>query len=202
MRLLRIFGATRTRKPGFFDLRDFPLLVALEEHAPAIKHELAEILPDQGFQPWPESTLYNSGWDVFGFYFFGRKFEANCTRCPRTAALVARIPGLTSAGFSRLAPGTRIRPHVGYTKRVLRCHLGVAVPPTQCAMRVGDETRAWADGKCLIFDDTVEHEAWNLSDKYRVVLLVDFEHGKTRAQLDRLRHTPSNMARGHVPRER
>jgi beta-hydroxylase len=40
---------------------------------------------------------------------------------------------------------------------------------------VGDETRTWQEGKCMVFDDTVEHEAWNKSDQSRVVLIVDFK---------------------------
>jgi aspartyl/asparaginyl beta-hydroxylase (cupin superfamily) len=39
---------------------------------------------------------------------------------------------------------------------------------------VGLETRSWGEGECLVFDDTVEHEAWNRSAKTRVVLLLDF----------------------------
>ncbi len=36
------------------------------------------------------------------------------------------------------------------------------------------EERAWEPGKMLVFDDSLTHEAWNKSDKLRVVLLVDF----------------------------
>lgn len=45
---------------------------------------------------------------------------------------------------------------------------------------MGAETRNWQDGKCLIFDDTVKHEAWNYSDKTRIVLLVDFKKPEVR----------------------
>ena len=84
-----------------------------------------------------------------------------------------QIPNLTTAGFSALAPGTCIAPHTGYPDGVLRCHLGLVIPP-DCALRVGDDVQAWENGKCLIFDDTAEHEAWNRSDRTRVVLLLDF----------------------------
>jgi aspartyl/asparaginyl beta-hydroxylase (cupin superfamily) len=94
--------------------------------------------------------------------------------CPRTAALLlTHVPGLTTAGFSRLAPGTHIKPHVGWVETVYRLHMGLVVPP-DCALRVGAETRRWREGECLIFDDTVEHEAWNRSCEPRVVLLLDF----------------------------
>ena len=40
-------------------------------------------------------------------------------------------------------------------------------------MRVGNETRPWREGELVIFDDTMEHEAWNRSQELRVVLLFD-----------------------------
>jgi len=82
---------------------------------------------------------------------------------------------MTTAGFSSLKPGTHIVPHVGYSNGVLRCHLGLFVADG-CALRVKTQTRSWQEGKCLIFDDTVEHEAWNYSDANRIVLLIDFKN--------------------------
>jgi beta-hydroxylase len=80
---------------------------------------------------------------------------------------------MTTAGFSVLQPGAHILPHRGYTTEVLRCHLGIIVP-VGCSMRVGSETRNWEEGRCLVFDDTVEHEVWHCGNAPRVVLLVDF----------------------------
>ena len=145
----------------------------LECNASAIRAELDRVLNDDPFTPWPERHLYSKGWDVFGFCFFERKIPENCAVCPETAAIVEQVPGMTTAGFSRLAPGTHIRPHVGFTDELLRCHLGLIAPPGG-RLRVGDEVRAWEENKCLIFDDTLEHEAWNESDADRVVLLLDF----------------------------
>lgn len=126
------------------------------------------------FVDWPEHHLHGGGWTVFGLQAFGQRVEENMALCPETARLVSAVPGLTTAGFSRLAPGTHIRPHVGYTDAVLRCHLGLVVPAEGCALRVGEETRPWEEGRCLVFDDTVEHEAWNRSSSDRIVLLLDF----------------------------
>ena len=160
-------------KSGFLDPADFPFTAVLEENAPIIRDELDRILPGDAFISWPETFLYNEGWDVFGFSFFGKRIPENCALCPRTAAIVEAMAEVTTAGFSRLSPGTRIRPHTGYTDTVLRCHLGL-VTPAGCGLRVGEETRAWEEGKCLIFDDTLEHEAWNDSKEDRIVLLLDF----------------------------
>lgn len=51
-------------------------------------------------------------------------------------------------------------------------HLPLIVPDG-CAFRVGGETRQWKEGEAFAFDDTIEHEAWNRSEKPRVVLIFD-----------------------------
>ena len=156
----------------FSDASQFPFVSILETNWGTVRDELAAV-PNNAFEPWPERFMYEGGWNVFGLYAFGNKLAANCRICPRTTALVERIPGLVTAGFSWLAPKTHIRPHRGYSKTVLRCHLAV-VTPDSCTLRVGAETRTWEAGKCLVFDDTQEHEARNDSDEVRVVLLIDF----------------------------
>jgi beta-hydroxylase len=65
-------------------------------------------------------------------------------------------------------------PHRGYQGEFLRCHLGLEVPAGDCALRVGGEVRRWAEGRSLVFDDRLEHDAWNLTPHERVVLLIDF----------------------------
>ena len=151
----------------------YPFTSLLEAHWRRIRQEL-DNLNTATFTPWPERFLYGSGWDVFGFYAFGKKLDMNCRLCPETTGLIEQIPGLVTAGFSSLAPGTHISPHVGYTNAVLRCHLGLIVPEG-CKMRVGSETREWQEGKCLVFDDTTEHEVWHNGDRLRVILLLDFK---------------------------
>jgi beta-hydroxylase len=122
--------------------------------------------------PWFEKEIYNKGWDTYGLYFKGRKRVSHCKQCPRTDEILSSIPGLTTAGYSRLAPSTKILPHKGYTDTVLRYHLGLLCPP-ECGMRVESVVYTWQPGKAFVFDDTLEHEAWNNSTLERVVLLLD-----------------------------
>jgi ornithine lipid ester-linked acyl 2-hydroxylase len=154
------------------DPADFPWIRDLEAAFPAIRDDF-QALDRRRLVLWPERAVYNHGWEVFGFYAFARRLHENCARCPRTAAALDAIPGLTTAGFSVLAPGTVIKPHRGFTPTVLRCHLGIVVPAL-CGLRVGEEVTMWEEGRCLVFDDTLEHEAWNLGDRPRIVLLLDF----------------------------
>ena len=80
-----------------------------------------------------------------------------------------------AAFFSALRPHTRIPPHHGATNCRLTVHLPLIIPPG-CALQVGNHVRGWTPGELLLFDDTVEHAAWNDSDQLRVVLIFDVWH--------------------------
>lgn len=157
----------------FYANDQFPFTTVLERNWQAIRTELLALKEGQ-FLDWPEKHLYGQGWTVFGFYSYGIRLDKNCRLCPETTRALEQVPGLVNAGFSHMKPNTHITPHTGRPEGVLRCHLGVIVPE-HCAIRVGNETRTWEEGKCMVFDDTVEHEAWNKSDRSRVVLLLDFQ---------------------------
>lgn len=159
----------------YYDSHQFEFVDRLESNWLVIKDELSQ-LTSEDFVPYPEKYLLQkkTGWEIFGIYFLGVKIDINCELCPETAKLVKSIPGMVTAGFSRLAPGAHIVPHSGKPSSVLRCHLGLSVPE-KCALRVSSDIKAWVNGECLVFDDTSEHEAWNLSDRYRDILLLDFK---------------------------
>jgi ornithine lipid ester-linked acyl 2-hydroxylase len=164
----------------FYDPKDFSFLDPLVRNIEVIKKELADLLIKKQEKNWLEtfpnyvSSDKKRAWKVFSFIFFGMKFPMNAEICPETAKLVYSIPDIISCDYSFLKPGTHILPHQGYTRMVLRCHLPLVVPDVEkCAIRVGDETRHWEEGQLMIFDDSFEHEAWNKSDKERVVLMFD-----------------------------
>ena len=74
--------------------------------------------------------------------------------------------------FSLLRPGAHIPAHTGMVNTRLIGHLPLIVPPG-CEFRVGNEMRPWVEGKAWMFDDTIEHEAWNRSGETRVILLFE-----------------------------
>jgi beta-hydroxylase len=160
---------------GFYDPDLFPFAAELEHHRQRIYEEYLGVQTE--LVDWVERDLYGAGWQVYGLYDFphGGVIAANAARCPFTAELIARhVPRHGAAGFSRLHPGTRIQPHQGYQGAFLRCHLGLDIPAGDCTLQVAGETRRWANGRALVFDDRLEHAAWNLTERARVVLLVDF----------------------------
>ena len=177
----------------FFDRKDFPFLDAFEAATAEIRDEFLEVLKsEEGFAPYityPADVPHNQWvelnnsprWSAFHLYKMGERIDANADRCPKTMELLStapqpQMPGRTpSAMFSLLKPRTRIPPHNGVTNARLVVHLPLIVPE-KCGFRVGNDTREWVPGKAWVFDDTVEHEAWNESDKLRVVLIFDIWH--------------------------
>ncbi len=175
----------------FFNREDFPWLARVEQATDDIHTELLALLKDArgDFSPylthasdeplsqWRELNQ-SRRWSALFLFKDGQRHEANIARCPKTiaaleAAPIVRIPhrGPTSL-FSLLEPKTRIPPHTGTTNIRLTVHLPLIVPP-QCGFRVGTQRREWHPGTALIFDDTIEHEAWNDSDEDRVILIFD-----------------------------
>jgi len=162
---------------AFHDPRDFAFVPRLEAAFESILAELAS-LDDADLAVSPDSlTTVRDGYDETGWRYFDLfgpgDFEANRARCPVTADACAAVPGLVNAGFSSFAPGTHLFPHRGELEGVLRCHLPLIVPEGDQGIRVDGETRAWRRGRCLVFDDTIEHEAWNNSEDPRYILICD-----------------------------
>jgi ornithine lipid ester-linked acyl 2-hydroxylase len=160
---------------------DFPWIPRLESHWREIRAELEQVLTDREDLPLfheinaDATDIRSKDWQSFFLYGFGLRSEANCARCPKTAALVESIPGMTTALFSILAPGARLPPHTGPWKGVIRYHLGLMVPsPAEaCGIKVDGTTAHWHEGESMVFDDTFEHSVWNDSDGTRVVLFLD-----------------------------
>lgn len=124
----------------------------------------------------PTPVFAGGDWTRFHLDLAGIRVETNRKRCPAAAALVDRLSEswiLGSAGFYLLGPRSHVRPHTGLRAGFLRAHLGL-ICPDGCALRVGDETRAWRDGEVLVFDDGFEHEAWNPTGSTRCVFQIDF----------------------------
>jgi beta-hydroxylase len=165
----------------FFDKAQFPWAPDIESGWQEVRGELDHVLrfvsDIPNFQDISEENrplTDDDRWKTFFFRAWGREVASNCARCPRTAALLDRIPGATSAFFSILMPRKHLPPHRGPYAGVLRYHLGLLVPdPQGCRIRVGSEVGHWREGGSLIFDDTFEHEVWNDTDAVRVVLFVD-----------------------------
>lgn len=173
---------------GFYPRESFDWLEALESEAEGIAGEFLRAAADEeAFIPYVRESkdrptqydkkLMNSrDWSALFLVDDGKVNEKNARLFPKTLAVLEKTPLHCVDGrgpiilFSRLTPGTRIEPHTGFLNSRLICHLPI-VAPAGCALRVGNETRAWKRGEAFVFNDSIEHEAWNRSDRDRVVLL-------------------------------
>ncbi|HEY1415891.1 MAG TPA: aspartyl/asparaginyl beta-hydroxylase domain-containing protein [Caulobacteraceae bacterium] len=175
----------------FYEREEFPWLETLEAETDAIREEAQAVWGEggPGLEPYIEyppgapvdqwaELNHSQRWTAFHLLRDGKPVEANCMRCPRTmAALTAvdqpQIQGRSPAAmYSILRPRTRIPPHTGVSNTRVVLHLPLIIPEG-CGFRVGGETRQWREGEAWVFDDTVNHEAWNDSDRPRAIFMCD-----------------------------
>lgn len=174
---------------AFYDPARFDWAKRLEDAYDDVRAELEAVLADdQGIAPYVQADpsrpnrghalLNDARWSAFHFFQNGVPIAENAARCPKTMALLNTMPMPHIAGrspmalFSILQPKTHIPPHWGMLNTRLICHLPLIVPE-KCRLRVGNHDRTVEAGKVLLFDDSIEHEAWNDSDALRVILLFE-----------------------------
>lgn len=172
-------------KDAMLDPEKFEWTKNIEKNTEHILTELKAVMQDYGSIPsladiseeQKRLVAGEQSWKTFMLYVYGARVEKNIARCPHTDQVIRSIPGMTMAFFSILEPHTRLNPHRGPYKGVLRYHLGLIIPEPkeQCGLKVDDKVYHWEAGKSLIFDDTFTHEVWNNSNEKRVVLFIDFK---------------------------
>lgn len=177
---------------AWFEREQFPFLAEIESLVDVIRQEFLNILAeDDEFRPYvdmpdnaPAASVWRElnrspRWSAYHLFRHGQRIEEHCKRCPKTVAALERLPIMRvpdhspEALFSVLKPRTHIPPHTGVVNGRLTVHLPLIVPPNCGALKAGEEARTWQEGQCLIFDDSMFHEAWNDSDSTRVVLIFD-----------------------------
>ncbi len=175
----------------FFDRGYFPWLSEVEASTDSIRAEALALMADGGEAVRPYVQMEKGGpttkwspldgsldWSACFLWEYGSRNDIVCERCPQTAAMLARLPQTQipgkapSAFFSILKPGAHIPAHTGVTNTRAIVHVPLVVP-AGCRFRVGGETREWREGEAFVFDDTIQHEAWNDSDQVRVILIFD-----------------------------
>ncbi|MBN8552455.1 MAG: aspartyl/asparaginyl beta-hydroxylase domain-containing protein [Caulobacterales bacterium] len=176
----------------FFDRSHFPWLEDLEAASGDIESEMHAALAtasDDELAPYiqyPRGAPVNQWgelnhsrrWTSYFLWKDGACQEGACLQCPRTSAILERLPMCDQPGFaptavfSALQAHTHIPPHTGSSNVRLLVHLPLLLPGP-ARFRVGNETRAWKMGEAWVFDDSIEHEAWNDAASTRVILIFD-----------------------------
>lgn len=173
----------------WYDRSEFAWVPAFEAETAAMLAELNAARTDPArFTPYVENApnrpppanhlLEDPSWGAAYLWKGGVLTEGVAECAPHTLAALAKTPQPVVPGrspmalWSRLTPGTHIKPHHGLLNTRLICHLPL-IAPDGCAMRVGHESREWRYGELAIFDDSFEHEAWNKGQSERIVLLFE-----------------------------
>lgn len=174
----------------FYDSAEFPWTQDIIAQTDVIRSELSALLAgEDGFEPYvPAATqtphlqsnalMGNADWGAFHMKKDGVIVEKNASRCPETIKALEMAPQAQVRGkspialFSRLKPEAHIPPHTGLMNTRIICHLPL-IAPEGCVLRVGNQERTWRIGEMLIFDDSIEHEAYNQSRSDRIILLFD-----------------------------
>lgn len=188
----------------YYERSELPWAAAVEAATDTIREEILSWLRSgtDRFTPYMTSDAMrprhnyhgltdNPEWSTLYLWQDGKPQDEHIAHCPRAFDVITShvdLPHITTRApailFSRLGPGARIPPHTGFLNTRLICHLPLVVPP-DCGFRVGGETRQWREGELLVFDDTVEHEAWNNSGEDRIILIFDVWRPELDAQEQR-----------------
>lgn len=170
--------------PPIYENSRFPWAGEIESEWKTVRQELDTVMQRREELPSFHEIMsevrtitQDDQWKTFFLAGYGLESDENCRRCPETARLLKKIPGMKTAFFSILSPNKHIPPHRGPYNGVLRYHLGLIVPEPKekCRIRIHKQTTHWEEGGSLIFDDSFNHEVWNDTGGHRAVLFVDFE---------------------------
>ncbi|MGD2114195.1 MAG: aspartyl/asparaginyl beta-hydroxylase domain-containing protein [Acidobacteriota bacterium] len=155
-----------------------PFVRKLEVLHPRIKAEvLRAVEAGTGVDRYDHYKVSDDRWQAIYLFRGGAPVEASRELVPTTFRFMEEDLGdwlcpLLEMHFSMLSPHTRIPPHCDLWNFTINLHLAVSIPE-DCGIRVANETRQWDEGKCLLFDYSYRHQAWNDSDRHRICLLMD-----------------------------
>jgi len=120
----------------------------------------------------------------------GDVYAQSASQLPTLKRIIERYQNDVLLCFvSVMMPGTKLKPHIGPNMSAVRYHYPLVVPQGNARLLISgmaddsnnnnhncDATAhlmEWQERKGFIWDDTIEHAAWNLTNEIRVVLFID-----------------------------
>jgi len=169
-------GVYNGSAPAFFDLKDKKWFNDLVTNLPAIQQAVIDFVKSRGKtqgEYFNKELVEGQTWEGFGFLLWGKRNEANIKDGEAFLKYFFPIPGLVSFSISVLSPQTHIIEHFGDTDANYRLHVPILIPAglPECGFKVSGTPIAW--DKIFAFSDAHLHEAWNNTDKPRIILMVD-----------------------------
>jgi beta-hydroxylase len=185
--LAYLFSAVPNRP--YLDVSQFRDLAPLRDNWQTIREE-AQGLYDQDrikrsnkYDDLAFNSFFKSGWKRFYLKWYGENHASARELCPKTVALLEKIPTVKAAMFALLPPGAKLGRHRDPFAGSLRYHLGLVTPNSDdCRIFVDGQMYSWRDGEAVMFDETYIHRAENNSQVARIILFCDVERPlRTRA---------------------
>jgi aspartyl/asparaginyl beta-hydroxylase (cupin superfamily) len=164
-----------------------PLVTALEASHARIKADQVEAWERMrgSFSTYEHYLVQQQNWQALYLYRDGALVPSSEVVAPTAYSTLKEhavdtgvICPLLESHFSTLLPSARVKPHCDLWNFSINLHLAIDIP-AGAGIRVADETRGWTEGRCLLFDYSFEHEAWNGDVAPRTCLLADLWHPDT-----------------------
>jgi beta-hydroxylase len=166
----------------FLDVERFPDLKPLGDNWRTIREEALNLYDQdrikrsEKFDDLAFNSFFKSGWKRFYLKWYGENHASARELCPKTVALLEKIPTVKAAMFALLPPGAKLGRHRDPFAGSLRYHLGLVTPNSDaCRIYVDGEMYSWRDGQAVLFDETYIHAAENNTDVQRIILFCDVE---------------------------
>ncbi len=172
-----ISGSYKGPESEYIEPVNFEWSKVLQENFEIIRSEFYEYFNQQDLLPYFNSNMVTAenGWRTIALKTWSVELYKNQKKFPKTTELLNRFPEIISASFNLLEPQSKILPHCGDTNAIYRCHLGISIPGglPECGFKVKDRILPWKEKEWLVFVDAHNHEAFNNTDKPRIILLLD-----------------------------
>lgn len=149
----------------------------LEARSDPIRAEAARLERQSGLADDP-GELVSPGWRVHFLRCLGEDLKRPGGPAIQAALEATRRHASTGHAYvAQLDANTKSPPWTGPTNTRVRIHLGLDLPPEgDFGLEVAGEARRWTAGRCLAFDDSFVHRAWNATDHPVRILVVDVWH--------------------------
>lgn len=187
-------------EPSFYDPNQFDWAKQVTDNWTIIRDELVSVIEnhDGVLAPYKDLSKVNNkdAWKTAGLMYWTFKSDRYIPLFPKTWDILSKVPNLTSASLLLLEPKSTIKPHYGDTNCMYRCHMGLIVPAKapQCGLKVDNKTVSWEEGKLVMFNDALEHTAWNNTDERRYILSFDV----TRDKYEKYRNWTASQVLGNI----
>jgi len=163
-----------------YEAQQFPELQTIEDNWQDIRDE-ALALYSAGHitikDDLPASSFYKDNrWTSFYLKLYDSDIPSARELAPKTMALIDKVPSMNLALFACLNPGKAINNHHDPFAYTLRYSLGLSTPNSDdSGIIVNGVDYKWRDGESVIFDETYLHNAYNNTDKPRIILMTDID---------------------------